>query len=309
MSGHKAGGHGKKKHAAHDEEHENHERWLVSYADMMTLLMVLFVVLFAMSQVDQKKFQALRDGLAKGFGAPSVAFSGEGTKITDNTTDTKDPVDLDGIGANGETTAGQTQVDNATSKVAQQAVQNADRAKASQMAKDASREVDNFNRVKQQILDQAKQQGLQDAVKFSIDERGLVVTIVTTGVVFAGDQANLLPAGQRIIDSVAPALVKLPNDIEVDGHTNQLNVPTRNYPSAWELSTARASDVVRYLVGKGVPAARLSATGYAGEKPLYPVGDPRAVTLNRRVEIIVQSKLPAAEKALLPSAAGATTSN
>jgi chemotaxis protein MotB len=127
--------------------------------------------------------------------------------------------------------------------------------------------------------------------------------------VFAGDQANLLPAGRRIIDSVAPALVKLPNTIEVDGHTNQLNVPTRNYPSAWELSTARASDVVRYLITKGVPASRLSAVGYAGEKPLYPPSDPRAVTLNRRVEIIVKSNLPAAERALLPAAAGNTTSN
>ena len=72
-----------KKHAAHDEEHENHERWLVTYADMLTLLMVLFIVMFAISQVDQKKFAALRDGLARGFGAPSVAFSDPGTAVQD----------------------------------------------------------------------------------------------------------------------------------------------------------------------------------------------------------------------------------
>src|SRR5690349_11530778 len=127
------GAHGKpkrgKKHAAHDEEHENHERWLVSYADMMTLLMVLFVVLFAMSQVDQKKFAALADGLAKGFGSPSVALSGEGTQISDDTSSATDPVDLNGTGANGDTTAGKTQVDNATDKQLQAAVQNADRAR------------------------------------------------------------------------------------------------------------------------------------------------------------------------------------
>src|SRR5436305_4355989 len=290
MSGHQKAH--PKKHAAHDEEHENHERWLVSYADMMTLLMVLFVVLFAMSQVDQKKFAALADGLAKGFGSPTVALTGEGTKISEDTADASDPVDLNGTGANGETTAGQTQVNNsAQDKALQKAVQDADRARQQNMQSDAQKEVQNFDQIKKQILDQATRDGEQSAVKFTIDERGLVVTIVTSNVVFAGDRADLLPAGQRLIDSVAPALVKLPNHIEVDGHTNQLPVPTVNYPSAWELSTARASDVVRYLIKAGVSEDRLSATGYAGTKPLYPPSDPRAATLNRRVEIIVQSML------------------
>src|SRR3954468_5377249 len=75
MAGH-GGGRGS---GAHEEEHENHERWLVSYADMMTLLMVLFVVMFAISQVDQKKFAALKNGLAAGFGAQSVFDGGTGT--------------------------------------------------------------------------------------------------------------------------------------------------------------------------------------------------------------------------------------
>ena len=78
VKGGKQGSHAKhgKKHAAHDEEHENHERWLVSYADMMTLLMVLFIVMFAISQVDQKKFAELKNGLAVGFGSPSTTFDG-----------------------------------------------------------------------------------------------------------------------------------------------------------------------------------------------------------------------------------------
>jgi len=85
MSGGHGGGHGSKarrhkKHPPH-EEHENHERWLVSYADMMTLLMVLFLVLFAMSQVDVTKFTKLKAGLAAGFGAESVALEGKGTKV------------------------------------------------------------------------------------------------------------------------------------------------------------------------------------------------------------------------------------
>jgi chemotaxis protein MotB len=299
MSGHKPVRH---KKGGHEEEHENHERWLVSYADMMTLLMVLFVVLFAMSQVDQKKFNALADGLAKGFGAPTVAFSGAGVKVQEQS-DTTAAVNLSAAGA-ASTNATSSTVNSAPDPELQRAVRDADRARQQNMQADAQREVRNFEQIKKKISEQASQQGLADSLRFTIDERGLVVTVVTSGVVFAGDRADLLPAGKRILDSVTPALVSLPNHIEVDGHTNQLLVPTVNYPSAWELSTARASDVVRYLIKKGLAASRLSAAGYAGEKPLYPPSDARAVTLNRRVEIVVKSDLPAAERALLASAAG-----
>jgi chemotaxis protein MotB len=298
--GHKAPGGGHKKHAAHDEEHENHERWLVSYADMMTLLMVLFVVLFAMSQVDAAKFAALADGLAKGFGSPTVALTGPGTKIQDST-DATAPVNLGGTAGKD---APQSTVDSEDPAL-KKAVQDADRARQQRMQEHAQQEVRNFDQVKSQILQAAAKQGMADSVKFTVDERGLVVTLVTSEVVFAGDRADLLPAGQHVLDAVAPTLATLPNKLEVDGHTNQLPVPTVNYPSAWELSSARASTVVRYLIDHGhLPAARLSAAGFAGEKPLYPPSDPRAAALNRRVEIIVLSSLPAAERALLPSAAG-----
>jgi chemotaxis protein MotB len=141
-------------------------------------------------------------------------------------------------------------------------------------------------------------------VQFQIDERGLVITIVTSSVVFAGDRADLLPAGAQILAAVGPPLRPLPNNIEVDGHTNQLPVPTRRYPTAWELSTARASTVVRYLIDRiGVQPTRLAAAGFAGERPLYPPASARAATLNRRVEIIVLSRLAAADRALLPAAA------
>src|SRR5690349_23012994 len=105
MSGHPAKGAAKahgKKHAAHDEEHENHERWLVSYADMMTLLMVLFIVMFAISQVDQKKFNALKTGLAAGFGAPVAILTGGDALLTPGGSVAPDSVNL--AGAAGSTT-------------------------------------------------------------------------------------------------------------------------------------------------------------------------------------------------------------
>src|SRR5581483_10609411 len=73
--------------AAHEEEHENHERWLITYADMLTLLMVLFIVLFAMSQVDQKKFAALAEGLKAGFGSKSAALTGQAALLDGNGND------------------------------------------------------------------------------------------------------------------------------------------------------------------------------------------------------------------------------
>jgi chemotaxis protein MotB len=134
---------------------------------------------------------------------------------------------------------------------------------------------------------------MRGAVQFSIDRRGLIITVVTNALVFPGNSATLLSEGRQILAVIAPPLVKAPNDIEVDGHTNQENVSTDPYPSGWELSSARASAVVRFLIGGDVAPSRLSAVGFSDQHPLYPPSDPRSITLNRRVEIVVLSSLPA----------------
>jgi chemotaxis protein MotB len=297
MSGHGKGG---KRGGHEEEEHENAERWLVTYADMLTLLMVLFIVLFAISQVDQKKFAALKDGLASGFGSPSVAFAGTNTTINDSANDNS-PMDIgSGVGAQSLTPDQQA---------VQAAVAAKEIAKQQSMQAAAKQEVQNFEEIKEKIVQELQKRGTTDSVRFTIDERGLVVTIITSSVVFAGDRADLLAGGKNILDGVGPAIGPLPNRIEVDGHTNQLNVPTINYPSGWELSSARASGVVRYLHDHAAIAeSRLTAVGYADTKPLYDPSDPRAETLNRRVEIVVLSTLPAAESALLPSAVSTSSS-
>jgi chemotaxis protein MotB len=189
-------------------------------------------------------------------------------------------------------------------KQLKEAVAKADRARQSAMAQHAAKEVSNLREIQEKISAELAKQGMADKVKFTIDERGLVVTVVTSSVVFAGDRADLLEAGRQIVDAFGPTLASLPNRIEVDGHTNQLPIATVNYPSGWELSGARASSVVRYLNSHhGIPEARLTATGFADTRPLYPANDPRSTTMNRRVEVVVLSTLPAAERALLPSAA------
>jgi chemotaxis protein MotB len=294
----------RKKHHEEHEEHVNHERWLVSYADMLTLLFVVFVVLFAMSKVDQAKFADLAAGLREGFGAPSVAFSGKDGAM-DGKGQTATVLPLKPGADPGLTTAVQNSEAVVQDKELKAAIAAQERAKASVDAQAAVREVENLRKIQAQITAALRKAKMDKNVYFAINERGLVVTVVSSDVVFAGDKAELRPGGRKILHAIGPSLRKLPNAIAVDGHTNQLNVPTVNYPSGWELSTARASVVVRALAADGIAQARLTAAGYADTRPLIDPKDPRSVTMNRRVDVVVLSTLSAEQRALLPAIANA----
>jgi chemotaxis protein MotB len=309
MSGHPAASGGVKRKKSHDDHGEEHpdERWLVTYADMLTLLLVLFIVLYAMSVVDTTKFQQLRAGLATVFepGSNSLVQSSPGgvTSTDDGGSDPKQTINPDLITA---AQLGQTSI--LDKRAAVEAVQTSERAKAAQAARHAQTEVDQFKKIQAAISKALAAQGLSDSVRFGINSRGLVITVVTSGVVFGGNSATLLGAGRHIIDAVVPPLLGFSNGVEVDGHTNQDRTSTAPYPSGWELSSARASAVVRYMISSfGFAQSRLSAVGFSDQRPLYPPSDPRASTLNRRVEIVVLSKLADGEKSLLPTIGGEPT--
>ena len=272
-------------HEEEHEEHENHERWLVSYADMMTLLMVLFIVLFAISQVDQKKFAALKTGLAAGFGAPVAILSGGDQLLTPGGAVAPDSVNLAGAaGAKVPSAA----VDPARA-VQPKAV--AELAKAQEEAQ-VAKEVENLTEAEKALKAALAAKGLAKGATFRFDERGLVVTIATDDVLFESGSAALRPTGRRILDTIAPTLDRLPNRLSIDGHTNHLPIHTDRFPSNWELSGDRASGVLRYLhSAHGLPYGRMSATGFADTKPLVPPSDPRSLSANRRVEIVVIARV------------------
>ena len=143
--------------------------------------------------------------------------------------------------------------------------------------------------------------GYPNAAKYQIDERGLVVHIVSDAVLFDAEQATLRPDGGRLLDAVAPTLNGLPNQIRVEGHANTQPVdPKGPWPSNWELSAYRATTVLRHLAGAGIPDTRMSAAGYGDTQPLVPYSDPSAMTVNRRVDIVVLSTASAEANALLP---------
>jgi chemotaxis protein MotB len=288
-----SGGHGRRRAKKHEEEeHENHERWLVSYADMVTLLMCLFIVLYAISQVDKAKFAALASGLSQSFGAPITALTNPdtGQSVLDSL---PAPADIEAGIASGSQTS-QSDVDAAAAKAAAQ--------RAQQVQTEATTAYDQLAAIRDRIDAALTAAGYPRAAKYEIDERGLVVHIVSDGVLYDAESASLRADGVRVLNAIAPELAALPNQIRIEGHTNSIPVtPGGPYPSNWELSTDRATTVVRYLIKQGMPASRLSATGYADTQPLVPNTDPSAVSVNRRVDIVVLSTASAEANAQLAS--------
>jgi chemotaxis protein MotB len=290
-----ASGHGRRRGKKHvEEEHENHERWLVSYADMVTLLLVTFVVLYAMSQVDKEKFAQLASGLSDAFGTPvSVipAATPEGS-VLDGL-----PGAIDVASAiPPDPTVSDAQVDKAAAQAAAE--------RAERVAAEAQAAYDELAEARDRIDAALRKAGFRDAAKYEIDERGLVVHIVADAVLFDAEEATLRPEGRRILTAVAPTLQKLKNELRVEGHANHLPVtPGGPWPSNWELSAYRATTVLRALTGEGVPEKRISAAGYAATRPLVPISDPAAITTNRRVDVVVLSRASAEANALLPGIA------
>jgi chemotaxis protein MotB len=286
-------GHGGRRRAKkHEEdEHENHERWLVSYADMMTLLLVLFVVLYAMSQVDKAKFAALASGLSDAFGGP----------ITVTPAAAPEDSVLDGLPAPADIALGIAPDQQPPQEQVETAAAQAALAQAQRIAAEAKAEYDELAAARAQFEAALVAAGHAGAARFEIDERGLVVHIVADAVLFDAEEAVLRPEGRQILDAMAPTLAALPNQLGVEGHANHLPVTAGGpWPSNWELSAYRATTVVRHLAGDGVPQQRMAANGYSDTRPLVPPADPDSLSVNRRVDVVVLSDASAEANQLLP---------
>jgi chemotaxis protein MotB len=240
----------------HEEEHENEERWLLTYADMITLLMVLFIVLFSIGQLDLKKFEQLKVGLSASFGDGGRAAVSGGAGVLD---------------------AGEGALDGQTA----QDILDAQTAAA-------QAEQNRLNEAKGDIKEALTGQGLGDQVTFRLEDRGLVLQIVSDRVLFDLGKAHLRPEGQAVLDGIAGALHNVPNNFAVEGHTDNRPIRGGPFPTNWELSSARATTVLRYLVeNAGIPARKISSAGYADTRPLFPNDTNEHRARNRRVELVV----------------------
>lgn len=288
-----------RKKKRHEEEHENGERWLLTYADMVTLLMVLFIVMYAISAVDQKKFAALSGGLAKSFGAPVTMMDG-GKGILDDTGIGPAALDISPV-------VSAARAADAPAATAAKTSTDLSPSQASKLQTAAQAEANRLDAVRQDIEKAMAKAGLKGQVRYRMDQRGLVVSVVTDQVLFPADYATLSKAGKKVLDTVAPTLRETHNMLSIEGHTNTVKVKPRFFPTEWELSSARAVTVLRYLIDADrVDPTRVSAAGFADQHPLVAASDPRANVLNRRVEIVVLSALTGDAAAFLPSAAAET---
>ncbi|HET7387494.1 MAG TPA: flagellar motor protein MotB [Nocardioidaceae bacterium] len=264
----------------------SHERWLITYADMITLLMVLFIVLFAISQVDQKRFDELKQGLAAGFGHDPSPLDGARAVMDNGATTPLESLTPVVQGVQPAKPAKPV----APAKTQSERQHRADQARRADLAA-ARREVARLTALERRIHRALAAQGLADDVRTRIERGGLRISMVSRHIVFAANLASLTPRGRRVLDVLSPVLRELHNQINVDGHTNQVKVKPKYYPTDWELSAARAVTVLRYLHEHGgVPSRHLSAVAFGHERPLVDPALPKARVLNKRVDILVVSK-------------------
>ena len=279
---------GRKKHV-HEEEHENHERWLVTYADMITLLMVLFIVMFAMSTVEEKKFNALKAGLAAGFGQSTSVLDGSSSILSEPGTSAAEPINPNKVKDSPE-----------IQELKVQAASEAMRSRNAQEYAEAAAEADRLGELEEKVKKALEKAGLADDVQTKLDGRGLTVSLVSRHVVFDANLADLTPRGRRIVDTLAPILASIDDNLQIEGHTNQAPGKPKYYDSDWDLAAARAVTVLRYLNEvRGLDTDRLAAVGYGHVKPLVDPKTPGSQELNKRVDIVVMSRLAAGSSSLL----------
>jgi len=276
-------GHGRGRRHHGGGEEGGGERWLLTYADMITLLMALFMVLFSISSVNISKYQTLQKSLKAAFsgeilpGGKAIAQQGS----TANAAQTPSSVELQAIEP--VKTEGASSLQNSTAHGASSSA-----AAAAQQAA-IQKQAAEFQRIKQQLDEYAAKHGFAKSVQTSIEARGLVIRVLTDDLLFASGQATLESKASGLLGEIAQLLnLDQTHPISVEGNTDNIPIHSAQFPSNWELSTARASTVVRFLISHGVGASRLTASGNAEERPYDSNATAVGRARNRRVEIVMR---------------------
>jgi chemotaxis protein MotB len=284
-----ARGHGGRRRHGGAEEGSN-ERWLLTYADMITLLMALFMVLFSISSVNISKYETLQKSLKAAFsgnilpGGKAIARQG----ATNNSAQVPSSVELQAIEP--VATQGASSAENGSARSTSSSSSAAASASTSStQAAAAQKEAAEFAHIKQELDQYARAHGFAKSVQTSIEARGLVIRVLTDDLLFASGQASLDTRATGLLGEIAALLnVDEIHPISVEGNTDNVPIHSSQFPSNWELSTARASTVVRFLIGHGVGANRLTASGNAEQRPVDSNATAAGRARNRRVEIVLR---------------------
>lgn len=250
------------------EKAPNHERWLVSYADFITLLFAVFVTLFAMSQTDKKKVEEVIASMRESFGYTKSSIANK-ANILDST-------DMRAI---------PSLKPDAVNMGPMQPQMIFDR---NQRQKKHAGEND-FKKLKTSLEAYLTKNGLQDKVKMDIDRRGLVISLKEAGL-FDSGSAFIKISSYPLLAKIAESLSVYNNNLRVEGHTDNVPISSHEFKSNWELSTARATNIVHHLVNyyKFDPSG-ISATGFGEYRPIEDNGTAEGRAKNRRVNIVILS--------------------
>jgi len=244
-------------------EKDNNERYLLTYGDLMNLLLIFFIILYSMSQVDAQKFEQLSSSFQSAFGdyakGTVINQGGGGNNIlpslnpSEGTTPVPTPTAT--AGGNG---SGLTAEERGTQEV------------------------------KQKVEQLITQQNLQGNLEVELQERGVVISI-TANLLFASGSAEIEKDSLPVLDKIGNILLAVPgNNIRIEGHTDNDPIKTSLYPSNWELSSARATNVLRRLVDTaGIKPNVISSVGYGEFRPKVPNTSEVNKAANRRVDIVI----------------------
>jgi chemotaxis protein MotB len=254
---------------------------------MITLLMALFIVMWAISSVNQSKFAELSISLKQAFNGKLVTG---GNDVVHGATSLM-PAQPSFVGDAQGKPVSTDPVSVAPPAPTFEPIKVDPVAKANAEIESAeAADLENLQRLKKRLDEWAEKHGLETKVATRIDERGLVVRVLTDDLLFDSGKAILKPTARPLLATVASFVrdtSRVPNDVRVEGNTDSVPISNAAFRSNWELSAARATAVLEELLHKGVGARRLSATAYADQRPLATNRTDRGRSTNRRVELVV----------------------
>ncbi len=256
------------------EEHENHERWLVSYADFITLLFAFFVVMYSISSVNEGKYRVLSDAMITAFSAPSKSL--EPIQIGDPI---KAPLDMRaGVG-----------LDSIKMPKIALPVEDQPALQVEERSMQTERDKKNMRAISDRIM--RAMSGLIDTDQIKVRRTDKWIEVeISSKILFQSGGALLQYEAVPVLVDLARILKEFPNSVRVEGFTDNLPISTETFPSNWELSAARAASVVHLFTDEGVDPRRLAAIGYGEYRPIADNSTPEGRIRNRRVVVFILSE-------------------
>jgi chemotaxis protein MotB len=264
----------------HEEEEGGSERWLVSYADFITLLFAFFTTLYAISTVDAHKAGKLQTAMRESF--DGITFTSGSSSLTLNP----------GTGDNPSARELLKNIELRGKELKE--LQHKRNMAGSGAAKRETLSGEGLNQLKKRVEAMLTTDLLKERVKLYVDARGLIISLGEAGVFDSGSY-QINPDGKAMLQNMAGALINLGNQIRVEGHTDNVPIKNPKFPSNWELSTARATAMIAYLSdGLGFTPEQLSAAGYGEFRPVAPNDTEAGRSRNRRVDVVILNAAAAA---------------